>query len=135
MAILIRKRREQESERAAAPTPSSAGAARSAERADSEVEVVLGDRGYRVRLEGELDMAAAERLTAAVESLISHCRSMVLDLSRVTFLNSAGLRAILDLYRRLAAREAELRLIDSEMGNVSNVLRHAGLESLISELS
>ena len=46
-------------------------------------------------------------------------------------MDSAGLRAILDLYRCLNERKSSLQLIEGEDGNVPRVLRHAGLESLI----
>jgi anti-anti-sigma factor len=62
---------------------------------------------------------------------LQSCRHLILDLREVSFMDSAGLRAILDLYRCLNDRNVSLRLIEGERGNVPHVLRHAGLESLI----
>lgn len=90
-----------------------------------------GDRGCCVRLKGELDTASASALCAQVAPWLATCRSLTLDLREVSFMDSAGLRAILDLYRCLTERHVSLKLIEGEGGNVPRVLRHAGLESLI----
>ncbi|HTB50652.1 MAG TPA: STAS domain-containing protein [Solirubrobacteraceae bacterium] len=45
-------------------------------------------------IEGELDMRTAGRLSAAVRSIAS-AKRIVLDLGRVSFIDSVGLRAIL----------------------------------------
>jgi anti-anti-sigma factor len=98
---------------------------------DFSVVARHGDRGCLVTLRGELDAASAGELQATLYPWAEHCRRMTLDLREVTFLDSAGLRAILDLYRGLREREASLHLLEGECGNVPRVLRHAGLESLI----
>jgi anti-sigma B factor antagonist len=95
------------------------------------IEARQGDRGCLVRLAGELDSGAAPRLQSTLEPWVRNCRRLTLDLRQVTFLDSAGLHVILDLYRRLREREVSLHLLDGSQGNVPRVLRHAGLESLI----
>jgi anti-anti-sigma factor len=90
-----------------------------------------GDRGCTIRLRGELDSASAPTLCERVAPWLQTCRRLVVDMREVSFLDSAGLRAILDLYRCLNERGVSLHLIEGEEGNVPRVLRHAGLESLI----
>jgi anti-anti-sigma factor len=90
-----------------------------------------GDRGCSVRLKGELDRASASTLCAQVAPWLTNCRRLTLDLREVRFMDSVGLRAVLDLYRCLNDRNVSLKLIEGEDGNVPRVLRHAGLESLI----
>jgi anti-sigma B factor antagonist len=52
--------------------------------------------GHRVLLAGELDIASAPILEAAITGLRDDgTRSIVLDLSELTFMDSTGLRAIL----------------------------------------
>lgn len=51
---------------------------------------------------GEIDLAAAERLWTAVSPLIQPGRDVVLDCSGIRFLDSTGLRTLLDLDRRTA---------------------------------
>jgi anti-sigma B factor antagonist len=61
---------------------------------------------------GEIDLANAdtgeERLVAGVPS---EADSLVLDLSAVTYLDSAGIRLILGVNERLHLRRQELRLV------------------------
>jgi len=90
-----------------------------------------GDRSCTIRLRGELDSASAPTLCEQVAPWLQTCRRLVVDMREVSFLDSAGLRAILDLYRCLNERGVSLHLIEGEEGNVPRVLRHAGLESLI----
>src|SRR3954452_2918667 len=77
------------------------------ERHDSSLELVA---------EGELDMAAAFNFESKVEALLGEddLRTVVLDLGRVDFVDSAGLGALLSVRNR--ARELG---IDLEMPRVS----------------
>jgi anti-sigma B factor antagonist len=60
----------------------------------------LGGERIVVELEGELDMANAPLLQSAIENPeLTAAKTVVLDLQRLTFLDSTGLRII------LAARE------------------------------
>jgi anti-sigma B factor antagonist len=61
-----------------------------------------------VRLEGELDLAATEALRAAVEA--ADGRALVLDLRRVTFVDSAMLKELLRARAELSARGVRLVL-------------------------
>jgi anti-anti-sigma factor len=90
-----------------------------------------GDRGCSIRLKGELDNVSAPELCAQLAPWLTSCRKLILDLREVSFMDSVGLRAILDLYRCLNERNVGLKLIEGDGGNVPRVLRHAGLESLI----
>ena len=72
----------------------------------------VGDRRV-LTVSGELDMATAPRLEAAVEELLDddELRRVVIDLSGTVFVDSSGLRAILSTQRRLQelGREFSLR--------------------------
>jgi anti-anti-sigma factor len=112
-------------------TPSSAERASESPAGHLHVAAQHGDRGCTIRLRGELDTASAPELCAQVAPWLQSCRSLILDLREVSFMDSAGLRAVLDLYRCLNDRNVSLRLIEGDRGNVAHVLRRAGLESLI----
>jgi anti-anti-sigma factor len=58
------------------------------------------DRGYR--LEGELDLATSQDLLVAIRERPSSTEALTLDFSGVTFMDSSGLRALLE-----AARDRE----------------------------
>lgn len=66
----------------------------------------------RLTLLGELDMATVPRVEQAVAALLEQgARSVVVDLSAVTFVDSSGLRMFITLNERAAAEGFELGLI------------------------
>jgi anti-sigma B factor antagonist len=66
-----------------------------------EVLVSTGGDAVRVAPVGEVDMATAEGLQERVDALLAKgCSRLVLDLHGVTFMDSTGVRVVLDLVRR-----------------------------------
>jgi anti-anti-sigma factor len=64
-----------------------------------------------LRLEGELDIASAPLLERAIQGLDSlDQRRVLIDLSELSFMDSTGLRALLQARQRAADTERELRL-------------------------
>jgi anti-anti-sigma factor len=61
-----------------------------------------------VRAAGELDLARAPQLASDLAALIGSGGAIKLDLGRVTFIDLAGLRTILDARRDARARDQEL---------------------------
>jgi anti-anti-sigma factor len=59
-----------------------------------QLEITETDEGYR--LEGELDMATAAGLTELLHAAAATDDPVVLDFSGVSFMDSSGLRAILE---------------------------------------
>jgi anti-anti-sigma factor len=51
-----------------------------------------------VRLSGEFDLAAEHHFDRTVEALSQDARTIVVDLSTLTFIDSSGLRALLRLW-------------------------------------
>jgi anti-sigma B factor antagonist len=83
-----------------------------------------------IKLFGELDHAAAEHLTEAFERTAdSGHHRLVLDLAEVTFVDSAGLRALIAIKRRAGERSMPLRIV-SPPEHVRAVFRLSGVESL-----
>ncbi|MHC4887038.1 MAG: STAS domain-containing protein [Planctomycetota bacterium] len=62
---------------------------------------VLGDR---------LDVKSVGEFKLQAESILAGERSMILDLEKVSFVDSTGLGALLSLLRSLVEQERELRL-------------------------
>ena len=51
---------------------------------------------FRIALRGELDVSTAPRFNAALsDARIRHCRTLVVDLSELTFMDSTGLSTVL----------------------------------------
>jgi anti-anti-sigma factor len=59
-----------------------------------QLQITPTDEGFR--LDGELDMATADDLSQLLRIAILECRPVVLDFSGVTFMDSSGLRALLE---------------------------------------
>ena len=77
---------------------------------DVERTTVLGRPALTVR--GELDLAAAPRLAAAAESLLSQQpQSLVVDLTGTTFLDSSGARELTRVARRAGAAGVALEVV------------------------
>lgn len=64
-----------------------------------------------LHIDGVLDTKTTDTLQAFIDNEVDLARPLALDLSLVTFLSSAGLRAILLLSRRSKATGSQLALI------------------------
>jgi anti-sigma B factor antagonist len=75
------------------------------------IRVVPGAHsGTRVIVEGELDLLTARQLGPAIERELLHGTHVLLDLSGVRFVDSAGLQAIVGALRRARSNGAELKI-------------------------
>lgn len=86
----------------------------------------------RLYLSGELDHHAAGGIMRDIEEQIesSVARDCVLDLTRVTFMDSSGIAVILKAYRRQNALGGRL-FVENVPPQPMRVLDAAGLERLI----
>jgi len=78
-------------------------------------------------LAGELEMATAEGFAVDVSAHLDGRREVVLDISELSFIDSTGIRALLELARLTAPREVILR---HPRPNVGTVLAIVNIESL-----
>jgi anti-sigma B factor antagonist len=75
-----------------------------------EIETEVTDGLVRVALKGELDLSTVNKVEEEIESLeAGGAKLIVLDLSRLTFLDSTGLRCLVTADQR--ARDAGRRLV------------------------
>jgi anti-sigma B factor antagonist len=94
-----------------------------------------GDRAV-VRLAGELDVNTAPQVVDELQALIDGdaVSAVIVDVSRLTFVDSTGLRVILAGRESLQAAGATLAL-DGASGVVERVLEMTGLRKLLSSPS
>src|SRR5215212_7830069 len=89
------------------------------------------ERSAMLILSGDLDHFSAPQFhEATCELLQSGCRKLTVDLGRVEFMDSAGLAALLVLYRQCMNQDCELALQD-ETGRQENLYALAGLENVL----
>ena len=81
---------------------------------------------------GEIDMSNARDLGTAVVAALTHdTRGLVLDLSEVTYLDSAGIHVIYELRERLAGRSLALRLVVPPGAPTLETLRLTGVPDVV----
>ena len=83
-------------------------------------------------LRGELDLASTEEFQAAFLTYLDGQSELVIDLSELQFIDSSGIRAMIDVARRAAPRAVRLR---SPHPNVRRVFELTGFEPLVPNLA
>jgi anti-sigma B factor antagonist len=70
-----------------------------------------GDDVARVRVTGELDIATAAQLEETLRDAERRAQRLVLDLRDITFMDSCGVRTIVEAHARAKARNGELLIV------------------------
>jgi anti-anti-sigma factor len=87
--------------------------------------------GALIRLAGELDLSCEDPMHAEVARVMESCpRAVVIDLGDVTFIDSPGLRMLLDLASTSRRDGFELTLIGADR-QVRRSIRITGLDRLL----
>jgi len=83
-------------------------------------------------LSGEIDLSNAAQITRAVVGRVpNEAVGLVIDLSDVAYLDSAGVRMLAELERRLGWRSQAFRVVAPEGSRTRKVLSIAGLDGLL----
>ena len=81
-----------------------------------------------ILLFGEIDISNAAHLARALKESVSNLdHELVLDLSHVTYVDSAGIRVMFDLSRRLKDHQQRLVLVVPEGSGIHRSLALGGL--------
>jgi anti-anti-sigma factor len=84
-------------------------------------------------LSGEIDLSNAAEITGALlRGVPNEALGLVIDLSEVSYLDSAGVRMLAELDHRLGWRAQVLRVVAPEESRSRRVLEIAGLERVLS---
>ena len=98
------------------------------------MEIKAVRRGQRiiVRLSGELDHHSAADVRGALDAVLRDVtvREMQLDMTDVTFMDSAGLGVVLGRYRTRAARGGRL-IVSGVRTPIDRIFRMSGLYALV----
>jgi anti-anti-sigma factor len=85
-----------------------------------------------VRVHGEIDLSNAHEVSSAIGMVMGQeARRLVVDLSDITYLDSAGVALLLRLAERLRARRRQLHLVVPRRSPVRRVLDFTGLPRVI----
>jgi anti-anti-sigma factor len=98
---------------------------------DARVEVSAEDRSMRISLSGEIDLANAAAVEDEIREAVSNQPAVVsVDLSDLTYLDSAGVRILFALASRLQALRIALELIVPVDSSTRRLIELSGFESL-----
>lgn len=85
-----------------------------------------------VRAQGEVDLATAGRLHGSLEPILwSDCTGVLVDLSRVTFMDSAGINTLIRAQHDLTSAGADLAVRAAPHSQVEHLLELTGLRRRI----
>jgi len=94
------------------------------------VETRTGPDGTPVvEVRGEIDISSAEDLRAALLRAATDTHDVVLDFGGVTFIDSSGLRTVIQAHKQIEGRGRAL-VIERVSPVVEKVLRLSGLDKL-----
>ncbi len=98
------------------------------------MEINATKRGPRltVQLKGELDHHSAERARSVLDTMLHDVsvRELVLDLSEISFMDSAGLGVVLGRYRTIQLRGGRI-IVRGVSPSVDRIFKMSGLYALI----
>jgi anti-sigma B factor antagonist len=92
---------------------------------DFDLTVTQEEGAYRVALRGELDLGSAEQLERALDECDD---DVLLDLRGLTFMDSTGVRVLLEAAERRARR---LRIVPPRNGDARVTLDETGIAPLL----
>ena len=96
-----------------------------------QLELTRESGALTAHLIGELDHHAAAPIRNQIDTAVLSCRCsrLILDLSRLTFMDSSGIGLIMGRYRLMSAQNGTLR-VENAPKNIEKMIRLAGLERL-----
>ncbi|MEB3220202.1 MAG: STAS domain-containing protein [Nostocales cyanobacterium 94392] len=89
-------------------------------------------------LKGDIDASTAPLVTQEVLSLVETGRRIILDMTEVPFMSSAGLRVLLSLHRQTSVKEGKLLLVGlneelQDTMSVTGFLEHFEISNTLEE--
>jgi anti-anti-sigma factor len=98
----------------------------------ADLQVSVGDGIALARIVGEIDMSNADDLRAALAAAMPvDAGGMVLDLTGVDYLDSAGIRLLYMFSEDVRARRQKLQVVIPSKSMVADVLRLAGVTDYV----
>lgn len=96
------------------------------------VEFKRVENSLIVRIRGEIDDCAAKVLRSKidVEYDITGTKDMILDFTKVSFMDSTGIGMIIGRYKRVAALGGSLRIFGADK-NVKRIIELSGLGRIV----
>lgn len=98
----------------------------------ADVQFADHDRVVVARLTGEIDLSNAQSIESAItEATPNQALAVILDVSALDYLDSAGIHLIYMLREKLRARGQALRLVIPAESPANDALRLAGVSAVV----
>ena len=97
-----------------------------------KIEFKLVRNTVVVKLKGELDMMITEKLRQEIDSKLEDKRvnNLIINLEKVTFIDSSGLGVIIGRYKKIASRKGRMYIVGASP-SVEKILKFSGINKLI----
>ncbi|BAQ65989.1 STAS domain-containing protein [Geminocystis sp. NIES-3709] len=76
-----------------------------------EINISAIDNVQIVTIDGEIDSSVASQVTETIIPLVTEEAKIIIDMTQVAYMSSAGLRTLLSMHRQATAKEAHLILV------------------------
>jgi anti-anti-sigma factor len=97
----------------------------------AEIHVRGEDRAPIIVIVGEIDISNVAIIREAIDASVPDAVVLVIDLSRTTFLDSAGIALLLAIGDRLHTTRRELYVVIPEDAPIRRVTKLAGLDAQV----
>jgi anti-anti-sigma factor len=87
--------------------------------------------GVTLKITGELDISTGPVLTESVERLRGEVTTLTIDLSELTFMDSTGLRLLIEFDQRAKGEGWKLVLLRPKLAPAAAVLKATGADSAL----
>lgn len=100
-----------------------------------DIDVVRRGQRAIIHLRGEMDHHSASKVRGTLDLILRDVsvREMQLELSQVTFMDSAGLGVVLGRYRTLSSRGGRM-IVSGVRPSIDRIFRMSGIYALIERL-
>lgn len=97
-----------------------------------DLELKLIRNTLVVRIAGELDMLVAEEIRTQIDSSLNNhqVHNLIINLEKVTFIDSSGLGVIIGRYKKISAANGKMYIVGAKPA-VEKILFFSGLNKLI----
>ena len=89
-----------------------------------------------VQIEGELDHCSAGRVRATLDALIAdpHVKRLVVDLTKLTFMDSSGIGMMIGRYKRMRSRGGTMGVMAGD-ARIERMMELSGLYQIVDKLA
>jgi len=91
----------------------------------------VGEQSVRLEIRGELDLSTSPQLDDALRHELGGGRSVIVDLSQVTFIDSTALNTLIGALRSCESNGGSLAVSPSLPPQVTRVFEVTGLDAVI----